>query len=136
MQEPARDELPGVMVVDADVLVRHVLAEYLRTCGYRVIEAASSDEAQNFLEHGEVDVDVVLVDAQAPGRVGGFGFARWVREKRPGIDVVLAGAPEHAAEQAADLCEEGPHLARPYDPQSVVDRIKRLRAARTRVDEL
>lgn len=30
-----------------------------------------------------------------------------------------------------DLCESGPRLARPCEPQSVVDYIKRLRAART-----
>ncbi len=133
MTGAAEETLPQILVVDADVLVRHVLADYLRTCGYRVIEAASCDEAQSILEVGELAVDVVLADAQAPGRMSGFAFARWLRETRTGIDVILAGAPAQAAEEAANLCEEGPHLARPYEPQSVVDRIKRLRAARARL---
>lgn len=127
-------EQPGVLVVDADVLVRHVLAEYLRHCGYRVVEAASTDEAQSLLATGEVRVDVVLADAQAPGAISGFGFRRWLREAYPDLDVVLAGAPVQAAEKAANLCEDGPHLARPYEPQHVVDYIKRLRAARERAD--
>lgn len=127
------DDLPCILVVDGDVLVRHVLAEYLRACGYRVIEAVHSDEAQHILKGGDLSIEVALVDAQAPGSLSGFALARWLRETYPDIDVVLAGAPAQAAEQAATLCEEGPHLARPYEPQNVVDYIKRLRAARRRM---
>ncbi|MGU3495761.1 response regulator [Xanthobacteraceae bacterium A53D] len=129
------DESPNLLLVDADVVIRHAIAEYLRSCGYRVIEAASTDEAQNFLSLGEIDVSTVLADAKAPGRLGGFGFARWVRELHPQIDMILAAAPEKAAEEAATLCEEGPQLARPYDPQVVMDRVKRLHAARDRMLE-
>ncbi len=132
MSEVERRDLPAILVVDADVLVRHVLAEYLRECGYRVIEAASGDEALSLLSTGEVNVDVVLADAQAPGKMAGFTLARWLRETYPHIDVALAGAPAQAAKEAASLCEEGPHLARPYEPENVVDHIKRLRAARDR----
>lgn len=124
---------PRILVVDADVLVRHVLAEYLRACGYRVIEAVHCDEARYILEVGDLSVEVVLVDAQAPGTLSGFALARGLRETHPEIDVILAGAPAQAAEQAASLCEDGPHLVRPYEPQSVVDYIKRLRAARRRM---
>lgn len=127
-------EQPGILMVDADVLVRHVLAEYLRHCGYRVVEAASTDEVQSLLATGEVRVDVVLADVQAPGAISGFAFRRWLRETYPDLDVVLAGAPVQAAEKAADLCEDGPHLARPYEPQHVVDYIKRLQAARERAE--
>lgn len=123
---------PGLLVVDGDVLVRHVIAEYLRHCGYRVVEAASTDEARSLLAAGEVSVDLVLADVQAPGTISGFSFGRWLRESYPELDIVLAGAPVQAAEKAASLCEEGPQLARPYEPQHVVDHIKRLRAARDR----
>jgi hypothetical protein len=51
---------------------------------------------------------------------------------RSGIDVILTGAPERAAKEAGDLCEDGPTQPKLYDPQAVVDRIKRLRAARKR----
>ncbi|GGF86372.1 hypothetical protein GCM10007301_52810 [Azorhizobium oxalatiphilum] len=133
MPEAAVTVLPTVMVVDADVLVRHALSEYLRGCGYRVIEASSTDEAQNFFALGEIDVGAVLCDMKAPGRLGGFSFARWMRETHPKTDVILAGAPERAAEEAAELCENGPQLARPYDPQLVLERIKRQHAARARL---
>lgn len=126
----ARDAapLPGVLIVEAQVLARHALADYLRHCGYGVIEAASTDEALVVLEEPAVRIDAVLCDAQAPGAVNPFRLRHLARAMghRAGLQFILAGRVEAAAEAAADLCEEGPQLARPYDPQAVVTRIRRL----------
>jgi DNA-binding response OmpR family regulator len=119
-----------VMVVDADVLVRMTIAAYLRDCGYRVVEAADADEAKAVLNDADLPLGAVLADVALPGPMDGFGLARWIRQHREGVQVLLAGTPGRAAGHAADLCEEGPELARPYEPQSVVDRIRRLLAQR------
>ena len=56
-----------VLVVDDEVLVRMVIAAYLRDCGYRVVEAASADEAMLVIEHDEEGaVSVVLSDSKWP----------------------------------------------------------------------
>lgn len=120
-----------ILLVDAEILVRHALADYLRECGYVVIEAASGAEAVAVLEERSVPVDTALCDAQLADGMNGFELRRWVREHRPDIDIVLAGNLDSAARAAADLCDEGPQLARPYDPQAVVDHIRRLLAARS-----
>lgn len=119
-----------VLVVDAEVLIRMAIADYLRDCGYRVVEAASAEEALTVLRQTELGIDAVLVDMDLPGSMDGFGLAQWVREHREGLSVILAGTPARAAERAAELCENGPDLARPYEPQVVVDRIRRLLAER------
>ncbi|MGF1553184.1 MAG: response regulator [Paracoccaceae bacterium] len=121
-----------VLVIDAEVLVRHEIAEYLRGCGYRVIEASDTDEAMTVIEHSGLVLDVVLCDAQAVGTVNAFALVREVRERAPDLEVVLAGNVEKAAKAAGTLCDEGPHLARPYDPVLVLDRIRRRLAARDR----
>jgi CheY-like chemotaxis protein len=118
-----------ILLVDGDVVVRMVIAEYLRHCGYKVIEAVSTDEALTVFQHEEIRVEIVLSDVKAPGQMNGFGLANWVRENRPELDVVLSGSLESAAEAARDICDDGP-LKRPYEPQTVVERIRRLRAAR------
>ena len=41
---------PSVLVVEDDVLVRTVVAAYLRECGFDVVEAGSADEAIRVLE--------------------------------------------------------------------------------------
>jgi hypothetical protein len=43
------------------------------------------------------------------------------------VQVVLSGSVVKAAHAAGDLCEEGPHLTKPYEPQQVVEWIKKLR---------
>jgi CheY-like chemotaxis protein len=121
-----------VLVVEDEVLVRMVISEYLRTCGYKVIEAANGDEAIVVLRQAEIVVDVVLSDIEMPGTIDGFGLSRWVRAEKPGLEVILVGSPSRAADAAADLCENGPMLSKPYEPQVVVDRIKRLLAERLR----
>jgi CheY-like chemotaxis protein len=132
MSEPAADDRQTVLVVEDEVFVRMVISEYLRGCGYKVIEAANADEALIVLQHLEIEVDVVFSDVEMPGSMDGFALAKWLRQHRPGVDVILAGNVPRAANAAAELCESGP-LPKPYEPQIAEDRIRRLmglRAAR------
>jgi CheY-like chemotaxis protein len=118
-----------ILVVEDEVLIRTAIAEYLRHCGYRVIEAASADEAIVMLNQADINIDVVFSDLEMPGSMDGFGLAKWVRSNKPGIHIILTGNIQKAATAAGDLCEEGPHLAKPYEPQQLIDWIKRLRAS-------
>jgi DNA-binding response OmpR family regulator len=121
-----------VVVVEAEVLVRLVIAAYLRDCGYRVVEATSASEAMQILDRDDIPADVVLTAVDLGGATDGFALAQWVRRRRPGLEVLLAGTVARAADLAGDLCHQGPTLSRPYEPQVVVDRIRRLLARRPR----
>ena len=72
----------------------------------------------------------VLSKIDIPGSMNGFGFAQWARSVRPELKILLAATPERTVRNAAELCEVGPTLKRPYDHKLVLDRIKRLLAAR------
>jgi len=126
---PAREI---VLVVEDEVLVRYVISDYLRECGYKVIEASSAEEALQVLQKASVRVGVVLSNVQLPGAIDGFALAKWMRANHCEAGVILAGTVSRAADAAAELCEKGPMLSRPYDPQAVTDRIKRLLAERKR----
>lgn len=121
-----------LIVADADVLIRNALAEYLRHCGYKVFEAATSDEVVIALEEGSLEIDALLSDAELPGRYNAFELRIWIKDQYPDVDVVLAGNIDSAARAAGQLCDDGPHLQRPYDPESVAAHIKRLLAATRR----
>lgn len=127
MSEPST-ETYCLIVADGDVLVRSALADYLRDCGYRVIEAASSDEVITVLQDKTLEIGTLLADADLPGSLNAFALRLWVKEHGSDVHVVLAGNTRTAAEAAGELCDDGPELKRPYEPQSVVDYIKRLRA--------
>lgn len=121
---------PSILIVDGDIISRHVIADYLRRCDYAVVEAGNTDEASTALGEPSLSIDVILCDTSAMGTKNGFDFALWVRANWPDLEVRLAGGFDMAAQEAADLCEIGPHLKRPYEPQAVVDYIKRLRSER------
>ena len=128
--EPPNDPRPfhTVLVVDNEILERLAVCAYLRECGFRVIEAANSDEALIALQQPKLNIDIVLSDVEMPGALDGFGLARWLREHKPGLPIILAATPARAADVAGDLCEDGPLLTKPYDPQILLDQIRRTLA--------
>lgn len=123
---------PCLIVADPDVLIRNGLADYLRHCGYKVFEAATSDEVVIALQEGATSFQAMLVDAELSGQRNAFELRMWVKEHYPDVDIILAGNVDRAAKAAGHLCDDGPHLQRPYDPESVVAHIKRLLAATRR----
>lgn len=118
-----------ILVVEDEILIRMPIAQYLRDCGYKVIEAANADEAMTVLSHKETVVDVVFTDIEMPGTLDGFGLAKWVREHRPCVAVILSGTLPRTVEQAKELCDVG-SIPKPYDAQTVHNYIRRLLATR------
>jgi DNA-binding NtrC family response regulator len=123
--------VPHVLLVDADIVVRSALARYLRECGFTVAEAFDNDEARAFLTQTDVKVDVVFADVDMPLQ-NGFLLASWVRAHHPDVEVILCGTASQAARKAGELCEEGPRFAKPYHHEKLADEIRRLVAARAR----
>jgi CheY-like chemotaxis protein len=113
-----------ILLLEPEIIVRMTIAEYLRECGYQVIEGAVAEDALAVLKAGQ-KLDVILSEVRLSGAMDGFGLARRVREHHPGVDVILASGTPRAAGKAEDLCEEGP-LAKPYHPEEVVRRINIL----------
>jgi DNA-binding response OmpR family regulator len=116
-----------ILLVEDDLLVRHPLAEYLRECGYQVLEASDGAEARVLIAQAELPVDIVLAEGDA-----GFELAGWIRANHGQVQVILAGTVTRAVERAGDLCEDGPALVKPYEHKFVLERIKKLMAARDR----
>jgi CheY-like chemotaxis protein len=117
-----------ILVVEPDILVRMVIASYLRDCRYRVLEGVTAADVMAVLGSGQ-KIDVVFSEVRLRGRMDGFGLARWVREHHPDVDVILTAGANRAADKAGDLCDDGP-LEKPYHPQEVVRRINLLRERR------
>jgi CheY-like chemotaxis protein len=98
---------PCILIVEQDLLVRTPLAEYLRECGYLVLEASSAGDARTLLEDGSRRIDIVLAEVKS-GEPSGFALASWVRTHLPNTQIVLAGTIATAAEKAGGICQEDP----------------------------
>lgn len=118
------DDIKTIMMVEPDVVIRMVIAEHLRECGYRVIEGVAAQDVWAVLESGR-RVDIVLADVKLSGDVGGFSLAHRIRQTRSDIDVILTSGIADVAQETRELCEEGP-IKKPYEPKDVETRIKIL----------
>jgi DNA-binding response OmpR family regulator len=119
--------VPCVLVVESEVLVRLAVAAYLRECGFKVLEVSAADEAQRVLQ-SDVAADVVLCEVNGQGELDGFGLAQWLRRERPQVKVILTSGVRRTAKEAGALCEDGPHLTKPYDHRNLERRIRQLLA--------
>ena len=117
-------DLKTIMMVEPDVVIRMVIAEHLRDCGYRVIEGVAAPDVWAVLESGR-RVDVILADVKLSGNVDGFSLARRIRQTHSDIDVILTSGVAGVAQQTHDLCEEGP-MKKPYEPRDVEAKIRIL----------
>jgi DNA-binding response OmpR family regulator len=125
---PSIADAPTIMFVEEDILVRMLIAEYLRRCGYRVIESVSAEEVLLVLRAGN-KVHILLVGFRIGGESSGFGLASTVRESYPEVDVIMTSGVRNAATKASDLCDRGP-VQKPFHSQELLRRIKLLRANR------
>ena len=78
---------PLVLLVDDDVAVREVTSTIVAEAGYRVIEAASGQDALDRL-HQSGPVDLMVTDYAMPG-MNGFELARAARIRQTGLKVLF-----------------------------------------------
>jgi CheY-like chemotaxis protein len=116
-----------ILVVDDEVLIRLSVSDFLRECGYRVLEAVDAEEAQSIFRAGE-PIEILFSDIDLGSGMNGLMLATWVRQNYPAVRIVLASGMASTANEAADLCD-APFLAKPYSYSVLKDHIKRLLAA-------
>jgi DNA-binding NtrC family response regulator len=94
---PAR----AVLLVDDSIGTRAPLAELLRSTGYQVLEAATSDDALDLL-NSRLEIEALIAHEQVQGSMGGLALADWVRKTRPAMRVLVVS--DH--EQTPDVPHE------------------------------
>src|SRR5215470_9666710 len=127
-----KERCPAILVVEDEVLIRFVISDYLRECGFKVYEAATAAEAIEILESNKASVDLIFTDVRLPGEMNGFALAQWVRKNLPGVPVLLTSGDSKKSEAAKELCENEPFFAKPYDIQLVVAQIRTMIDAKAR----
>jgi CheY-like chemotaxis protein len=104
--------IPAVLIVEDEPLVRIGAVYIIEDAGFEVIEAASADEAIRILECRS-DVRVVFTDIHMPGAMDGLKLAHAIRNRWPPIKIIVTSGRELIAEQ--DLPEGGRFFAKPYN---------------------
>jgi two-component system, response regulator PdtaR len=116
-------ERSTILVVEDEILVRLLIVGYLREFGFKVVEAGNAAEATRILCSDEA-VEVVFSDIRMPGEMNGIALANWIGRNKPHVGVVLTSGHARLADLAADACDAADFIAKPYMPQTVLERIE------------
>ena len=114
-----------ILVVEDDVMVRLPIAEYLRDCGYTVLEAGDAAEAIATV-HAVGLVNLVFSDVRMPGTMDGFGLARWLCNHRPEIPILLTSGYNSSPSLSIDVIRRVKLIEKPYSQAHVARRIQDL----------
>jgi CheY-like chemotaxis protein len=114
-----------VLVVEDEMMVRMPIAEYLRDCGYNVVEAGDAHEAIAAMD-AEERVSVVFSDIRMPGKMDGFELAEWFRSNYPSVPVLLTSGYNGGRSLASASIPSGRFIEKPYSQNQVARRIAAL----------
>ena len=121
VEAPERQSVRGVaLLVDDEELVRASTSYMLADLGYRVIEAASGEEALQLLDAGQ-PFNLLVTDHLMPG-ISGTDLARVVRTSRPGTAILLVSGYAEREGLDADI----PRLAKPFRKDELAASLSRL----------
>ncbi len=110
-----------VLLIDDDGDVRSVLAEFLRSSGYRVREAADGRSGLAALQHGRPDV--VVLDYAMP-EMNGAEVARAVRQRHAQLPIIFASGYADSAEMQAALGPDAVTLRKPFELTELIAAIE------------
>jgi CheY-like chemotaxis protein len=83
-----RVEMPTVLVVEDETLIRELVAEELEDAGYTVVIANDADQAIAILEARQ-DIRLVFTDIDMPGSMNGLKLAAAVRDRWPPVHIII-----------------------------------------------
>jgi CheY-like chemotaxis protein len=114
-----------VLVVEDEMMVRLPIAEYLRDCGYNVVEAGDANEAIAAMD-SEDAVSLVFSDIRMPGKMDGFALAEWFRSHYPSVPVLLTSGYNGGRSLSAASVPGIRFIEKPYSQTQVARRIAAL----------
>jgi two-component system cell cycle sensor histidine kinase/response regulator CckA len=129
--EPTHESPRGVLLVEDDHGVRHLVVEALRSRGYQVLEAATSADALRLAggRHG-VDVQLLITDVVLPD-ADGTALARALRARLPGLRVIYTSGGSDEVLRRHGLDPEQV-IRKPFTPRSFAAAMRHVLEAQRR----
>ena len=117
-------QLPVVLLVEDEPLVRMAAADDLQDAGFHVLEAANADVALAVLESCSDNVQVLFTDIDMPGSMNGLDLAESVQQRWPHISLLISSAYHRPGPET--LPDDGRFVPKPYCSDDVVQQIREL----------
>jgi CheY-like chemotaxis protein len=118
----------SVLLVEDEILISHLVADWLSEHGFAVHEAATADEALRYLDSGE-QVDVLFTDVNLPGKIDGAELAQRARERRPELPIIYSSGRYRSTDFGTPV-PRSIFVPKPYNPDEICTLVERLTAGR------
>lgn len=115
--------VPVVLVVEDEPLLRLMAVDLVEDAGLVALPACDADEAMAILET-RGDISVVFSDIQMPGSMDGVRLATAVRDRWPPVRIILTSG--RLMPGLSDLPAGSVFLAKPYSPDRLIAELQRL----------
>ena len=110
-----------ILVVEDETLLRGLIAQFLRTEGFDVVEAADGREGvEQFAAAGPFDV--VLLDLNLPA-ISGVEVCHQIKTQEPEQRVIICSAAVLDSDFALAALHVDQFLSKPYHPAELLNRI-------------
>ncbi|MEP7324323.1 MAG: response regulator [Gemmatimonadota bacterium] len=129
---PAAAVAPGgkngsktVLLVEDEGGIRRLARRILDSAGFRVLEAASADDAVRVFSHNAETIDLLVTDVIMPGFGGPELFSR-LHQLAPDLRVVyMSGYTEESAARKAGIDRGQPFVQKPFTAAELVLQVRR-----------
>jgi DNA-binding response OmpR family regulator len=113
-----------VLVVDDDEAVLELVEIFLARTDFRVLTARGGVDALRVFEERSSEIDVVVLDLTMPDLDGPETFKE-LRRRHSTVPVILtSGYSEDWAGKAADGEAVAGFLAKPYEPEELIEQVR------------
>lgn len=111
------------VVVDDDVLILMQTSDILADAGFDTIEASDGDAARSVFDERGHEIALLFTDVQMPGSTDGFALARYVADRWPQVEIVVASGRLRPGPD--DLPEEATFVGKPFGADLIREHLRR-----------
>lgn len=114
-------EMPTVLVVDDEPVVRDVVVRYLERDGFVTHQAADGAAARSII--ASTDLDLIVLDVMLP-EIGGFDLCRWIRSNAFTPIIMLTARSEESDRIVGLELGADDYVTKPFSPRELVARVR------------
>jgi PAS domain S-box-containing protein len=116
---------PTLLLVEDEELVRSSVDTALSMQGYKVLPAASAEEAMSISQSHSGEIHLMVTDLHMPG-MSGMELAREIRAARPGTKILfVSGSSDNSVLQGLEAGRED-FFSKPFTPSALARKIEAL----------
>ena len=129
VEEGAENPLPRgsetVLLAEDDDQIRNLVQAALERQGYKVLTAATGDDALSALQHHDGPVHLLVTDLIMPGSLNGRQLADQARATRPELRTVfISGYPADVVNRHLNLKQDDIFLHKPFAFRTLLEAVR------------